>query len=671
MKKIKTTKGITLIALVITIIILLILAGITLNVLWEEEGVINQAEKAKIINELATYKEQLDMFVKGKTIEDQTYEEESLTAGKTELQYNTKKEEGGNIKTVIPGISNEYLEKLEIIKGELLINTKNKREIEIAQSMGIEVNPYDITEEGELLSSNGNLLLMDRNGTITIPERVTKIGEGAFANVEGLKTIIIPGTVKEISPNAFAYNTTLETVIMQEKDGYGVEYIGNFAFMECPNLTTVQMPNTVKEMGIQVFYHCGNLKNINLSNNLKEIPINTFDGAKNLSNIELPEGLTKIHAFAFLNCISLETIKFPSTINTIIGSAFNGCSKIKNIEIAKENKNLKLENGILFCDNKTENTVEMIIILKEAIEPGTNTLIVPNTVTILRNGQINSDLGITTIQIQESTTNIESGFFNDNITNVIISDDNPKYETYNNSVYTKNINGTDISILRYYGNENEVTIKDGTQIIEPYCFMNKGLNKVNLPESMEKIMTQAFTGCYNLKNITLGENISYFSTLSTYNSGVEDVTIKGNNPYYSIREGVICNGEKTKALFNKEGNIFISPLKQQGAIETYEIPASVVEGIEITEIADYAFHGQTNMKNIIIPNTIRKIGLSLNYCHSLEKIDIPNTVIEIYSECFKNSNNLKEIIIHNVEGSIEGQPWGCIYGDKAIYWVGK
>ena len=671
MKKIKTTKGITLIALVITIIILLILAGITLNVLWEEEGVINQAEKAKIINELATYKEQLDMFVKEKIIEDQTYEEESLTAGKTELQYNTKKEEGGNIKTVIPGISNEYLEKLEIIKGELLINTKNKREIEIAQSMGIEVNPYDITEEGELLSSNGNLLLMDSSGTLTIPERVTKIGEGAFANVEGLKTIIIPGTVKEISPNAFAYNTTLETVIMQEKDGYGVEYIGNFAFMECPNLTTVQMPNTVKEMGIQVFYHCGNLKNINLSNNLKEIPINTFDGAKNLSNIELPEGLTKIHAFAFLNCISLETIKFPSTINTIIGSAFNGCSKIKNIEIAKENKNLKLENGILFCDNKTENTVEMIIILKEAIEPGTNTLIVPNTVTILRNGQINSDLGITTIQIQESTTNIESGFFNDNITNVIISDDNPKYETYNNSVYTKNINGTDISILRYYGNENEVTIKDGTQIIEPYCFMNKGLNKVNLPESMEKIMTQAFTGCYNLKNITLGENISYFSTLSTYNSGVEDVTIKGNNPYYSIREGVICNGEKTKALFNKEGNIFISPLKQQGAIETYEIPASVVEGIEITEIADYAFHGQTNMKNIIIPNTIRKIGLSLNYCHSLEKIDIPNTVIEIYSECFKNSNNLKEIIIHNVEGSIEGQPWGCIYGDKAIYWVGK
>ena len=671
MKKIKTTKGITLITLVITITILLILAGITLNILWGEGGIINQAEKAKITNELATCKEQLDMFVKEKTIEDQTYEEESLTAGKTELQYNTKKEEGGNIKTVIPGISNEYLEKLEIIKGELLINTKNKREIEIAQSMGIEVNPYDITEEGELLSSNGNLLLMDRNGTITIPERVTKIGEGAFANVEGLKTIIIPGTVKEISPNAFAYNTTLETVIMQEKDGYGVEYIGNFAFMECPNLTTVQMPNTVKEMGIQVFYHCGNLKNINLSNNLKEIPINTFDGAKNLSNIELPEGLTKIHAFAFLNCISLETIKFPSTINTIIGSAFNGCSKIKNIEIAKENKNLKLENGILFCDNKTENTVEMIIILKEAIEPGTNTLIVPNTVTILRNGQINSDLGITTIQIQESTTNIESGFFNDNITNVIISDDNPKYETYNNSVYTKNINGTDISILRYYGNENEVTIKDGTQIIEPYCFMNKGLNKVNLPESMEKIMTQAFTGCYNLKNITLGENISYFSTLSTYNSGVEDVTIKGNNPYYSIREGLICNGEKTKALFNKEGNIFISPLKQQGAIETYEIPASVVEGIEITEIADYAFHGQTNMKNIIIPNTIRKIGLSLNYCHSLEKIDIPNTVIEIYSECFKNSNNLKEIIIHNVEGSIEGQPWGCIYGDKAIYWVGK
>ena len=69
--------------------------------------------------------------------------------------------------------------------------------------MGIEPNPYDIVD-GELLSSDGNLLLVDEEtGSLTIPGSVTKIGEGAFANVEGLKTIIIPGTCKEIGKKCF------------------------------------------------------------------------------------------------------------------------------------------------------------------------------------------------------------------------------------------------------------------------------------------------------------------------------------------------------------------------------------------------------------------------------------------------------------------------------------
>ena len=43
----KNNKGITLIALVITIIILLILAGISIATLTGENGVLNKANKAK------------------------------------------------------------------------------------------------------------------------------------------------------------------------------------------------------------------------------------------------------------------------------------------------------------------------------------------------------------------------------------------------------------------------------------------------------------------------------------------------------------------------------------------------------------------------------------------------------------------------------------------------
>ena len=120
--------------------------------------------------------------------EDTNFVEETLTAGKTELNYNTKPtEETGNIKTIIKDISDVYFEKLEVIKGELLINTQDKNEIRVAQNLGIEVNPYDIVD-GVLLSSNGNLLLMDENtGSLTIPDSVTAIGEGAFRNLERIK----------------------------------------------------------------------------------------------------------------------------------------------------------------------------------------------------------------------------------------------------------------------------------------------------------------------------------------------------------------------------------------------------------------------------------------------------------------------------------------------------
>ena len=51
--KLKENKGITLIALVITIIVLLILAGVSIAMLTGENGILNQAAKAKNETEIA------------------------------------------------------------------------------------------------------------------------------------------------------------------------------------------------------------------------------------------------------------------------------------------------------------------------------------------------------------------------------------------------------------------------------------------------------------------------------------------------------------------------------------------------------------------------------------------------------------------------------------------
>ncbi len=644
MKKIKNAKGITLIALVITIIILLILAGIILNVLWGEGGIINQAEKAKIINELATYKEQLDMFVKEKTIEDQTYEEESLTAGKTELQYNTKKEEGGNIKTVIPGISNEYLEKLEIIKGELLINTKDKREIEIAQSMGIEVNPYDITEEGELLSSNGNLLLMDRNGTITIPERVTKIGEGAFANVEGLKTIIIPGTVKEISKNAFAYNTTLETVIMKD----GVQKIGGGAFRNCTQLKTVEMPDSVYEIGTELFSNDENLTYIKLSSGISIIEDSMFSYCRSLKKVQIPEEVTEIGLAAFTYCTELSKINLPKNLSLIDPSALSWCPNLTEFDIDAENENFHLENGFLLNKDRTE----MIYIQKSAINNGT--LIIPGTVTSVSYSLIGiyNDI-LKVVKIPEFMEKISDAFFSANtkLEKIEVDSNNLYFSSTEEALYNKN----KTKLIYYYKQSETLTLPNTLEEIGIYSLKsNYMLKELTLPDSVTRIEYRSLpTG---LKTLNIGGKVNYISPVFTESKTNLDiqVNIDDLNPYYCVENNMLFNKEKTKLIATVSND------------ESYIIPNSV------TEIGEQAFFWCTNLKTVTIPNTVTRIGSEAFYqCTSLRSIEIPSSVKEISTNCFNNSHNLSEIIIYNEPGTIIGSPWGCIFGDKAIIWKGK
>ena len=59
-KKLKTNRGITVLALTITIIILLILSGITIVGITEENGLIQNAGKAKQETEIANEKEILE-----------------------------------------------------------------------------------------------------------------------------------------------------------------------------------------------------------------------------------------------------------------------------------------------------------------------------------------------------------------------------------------------------------------------------------------------------------------------------------------------------------------------------------------------------------------------------------------------------------------------------------
>lgn len=64
MKKMKNYKGITLVALIVTIIIMILLAGIAISI-TVNDGLINRAENNIKTNNLAQDKEQLEIYVMG------------------------------------------------------------------------------------------------------------------------------------------------------------------------------------------------------------------------------------------------------------------------------------------------------------------------------------------------------------------------------------------------------------------------------------------------------------------------------------------------------------------------------------------------------------------------------------------------------------------------------
>lgn len=65
--KIKNKNAITLISLIITIVILIILAGVSINLLLGEDGIIERAKKSKEETLIAQYKEQIEI-IKAETV---------------------------------------------------------------------------------------------------------------------------------------------------------------------------------------------------------------------------------------------------------------------------------------------------------------------------------------------------------------------------------------------------------------------------------------------------------------------------------------------------------------------------------------------------------------------------------------------------------------------------
>ena len=614
------------------------------------------ANKAKLSSKFSEYNEELELYKQGKRIEDKEFLEGSLTAGKNFLSYNTQKEEEKNhtIKNILTTINDEDLEKFEVIKGELLINTKDRTEIDVAQSLGIATNPYDITEDGTLESSNGNLLLMDDEGTLTVPDSVKVIGKGAFSGLDGLKTIIIPSSVTEIANDAFSYNNTLENVIFQENSK--LESIGIRAFCGCTKLKNINLPDSLKKLEQLAFYNCTSLEEITVPGSIKEIGDYCFSNCKALSKINLQEGLEKINIFAF-STTAIKEITIPPTVKEIGANAFNADKILENVIVKGEN--YIYESKMLMPKDKSK-----ILFIADSYLNSTTTFEIPDGVKEF-SMSIAAYTNIKTIVIPKELSIIDEGHsvFQNSITDIQVKTGNEKYEIKNKILYDK-INK---EIVYCFSKDEVIDLTNEPDILSLRkwsFYLATNAKEIYLPTTLEKIKPQVFDMCRNIEKIKIEENVSDIDPIFKYQNDSGIVEINPENPYYYIE------GEKGKQILYKKKEV-------NGKVENKYTLASILYDIEgeytvdskVKEINTGAFHAKAKLKKVNIPEGVTSIGQSFSQCAELEEVNIPSTVTSIGNYCFERCQNLSRININKKEGTIEFEPWDAPKGEKAVYWL--
>ena len=599
------------------------------------------------MTELSTCKEELEIYKLSKSIEYEDFEPGTLVAGENSLTYAVGNTEvtGGSIYDIMTSLrGGSFAGKLEVIGGELLLNSTNKTEIEVAQSLDIRVNPYLIVD-GVLLSAETNLALMDESGVLTLPETVKKIGNGAFANVSGLKTIIIPGTVKEIGTNAFTNNADLTRVVLEE----GIEIIGNEAFKECRNLETIELPESLVSIGASAFQECSKLNNVRIPSKITVINIYTFYSCTNLQNIIFPEALQKIEAGAFYLCNQLNDIYIPKDITEIKPNAFTGCINLVNIEISEENQKYSYskDNGMLM-DIENNN----ILFISSAVLNNTTTFSIPEGVTNF-NTSINSYTNITTIIIPSSLEIMgNANVFPSSISDVQITGGNNEYFAVEEGCL---YNGNKTELIMCFTKDTEVDIADETETVKDYAFWQAtNIENVVFDGNITKLGGQIFWYSTNkIKSIYIGAGVTSISPIFKYNNYYGTITVDEANPNYSSEDNEIYNKAKTELI-----GIY------------HDIQGSYTVKPSVTKIGDLAIYNKTGMTEVILPEGLKEIGNnSFGYCTGLTEIYIPNSVETITSNAFTNSTNLMHIRVDKEPNSIAGAPWGAISWDRAVEWL--
>lgn len=278
---------------------------------------------------------------------------------------------------------------------------------------------------------------------VVVENGITSLGNRLF--YQGwMESIQLPNSVKHIGIEAFYECRFLKNITIPN----GVKRIGYNAFSLCEKLDNVIIANSVTEIGSSAFYGCTSLKKITLPNGLKSIPYGMFSNCTSLYSIIIPQSVKSIGERVFQECSSLDNLIIPDGVTDMGDMVFSNCTSLKNVTLSN---NLKSINMYVFynCTSLSK-------------------LIIPNSVTYIGEYAFENCISLSNITIPNNVTYIGEYAFN------------------NCHSLKKLIIGTKVKHIVYNAFEN--------------CY---NLTSVVIPKSVEQIEGIAFGQCYRLTKVTI------------------------------------------------------------------------------------------------------------------------------------------------------------------------
>lgn len=235
--KVKSNSAITLIALIITIIVLLILAGVTIRMVVGDSGLFEKANEAKFKTMMSSYREEVNLYTSWKVTETMNTDTSGINSGdplKSAIEQSIVediKAEDVNIAItdIIKDIKNKAKDYVVVYKGEIYyVSSKevknNEKQIKWCNDIGIKV--LEIKKEEGIVVRNGNYELIDGIYVCT-----PKLNEGFVAEKTRYLEVndagnLTPGNWIDQKPttNWYSYRQSKWANIIVENNGTEIYY---------------------------------------------------------------------------------------------------------------------------------------------------------------------------------------------------------------------------------------------------------------------------------------------------------------------------------------------------------------------------------------------------------------------------------------------------------------